>query len=107
MLKNKLRKLRIENKLTQTELAELIGVTRAAVANYERGKNPSIDVLKKLCEVFNVSLDYLDDNKKTALKAVEMTDIQGVEFFLSGRKLNEKELKQWIDYLHFLSMRAV
>lgn len=43
----------------QKELAEVIGVTSQAISNYERGREPSYDILIKLAEYFNVSTDYL------------------------------------------------
>ena len=45
---------------TQKQLSEYIGVTSSAVANYENDNNmPSIEILNKLSEIFNCSIDYL------------------------------------------------
>lgn len=55
-----LKKLRQDNNLTQDELAKKINTSRSNIANYENGKNkPSVEVLEKLSELFNVSTDYL------------------------------------------------
>lgn len=49
-----------ENNLTQQELAKAIGTTRQAISWYVRGDNlPSVDVLMKMADYFNVSMDYL------------------------------------------------
>lgn len=58
---NRLKKLRQNAGLTQSELSELLGVVPSAVGKYERLPNsyPSIEVLVKLADYFKVSTDYL------------------------------------------------
>jgi len=49
--------LRIKNKMTQEELAIKIHVSRQAVSNWETGKDaPSVDSVKNICILFNVSM---------------------------------------------------
>ena len=56
----KLKKLRTDNELTQDELAEKIYVTRTAISKWETDKGyPSIDSLKQLSNLFEVSIDEL------------------------------------------------
>ncbi len=56
----KLKKLRVDNKLTQDELADKIFVTRTAISKWETDKGfPNMESLKMLCKVFNISLDTL------------------------------------------------
>ncbi|MCM1286493.1 MAG: helix-turn-helix domain-containing protein [Acetobacter sp.] len=60
MFGEKLKKLRIDNNLTQDELAEKIFVTRTAVSKWENNKGyPSIDSLKELSNFFGISIDEL------------------------------------------------
>lgn len=60
MLKNTIKELRKENNMTQSELAQKIGITTSSVGMYETGvRQPSYEVLYKLSEVFNVTTDYL------------------------------------------------
>ena len=55
-----LKKIRQDNDLTQEELAKKISTSRSNIANYENDKNmPSIDILEKLSEILNCSIDYL------------------------------------------------
>lgn len=55
-----LKKIRKENNLTQKQLAELTGLSERGIQNYELGtRNPNYDVLLKLGDYFNVSVDYL------------------------------------------------
>lgn len=59
----RLKKLRGEAKLTQKELADRIGVSRATVAGYEtKGKEPSYETLLKIARVLDCSVDYLMGN---------------------------------------------
>lgn len=57
----RLRKLRREADVTQTELAKILDVTCSAVGKYERYENayPCIDTLIKIADYFHVSIDYL------------------------------------------------
>lgn len=58
----KIKQLRIQNQMTQEEIANYIGVGRTTVVNYERGRiKPTIENIKKLAELFKVSIDYLLD----------------------------------------------
>lgn len=62
-LNEKIQKLRKQNKLTQVQLAEKLFVSRTAVSKWESGRGyPSIDILKQISNVFNISLDNLLSN---------------------------------------------
>ena len=55
-----LRNIRIEKKLTQKQVALKLGVVESCYANWEQGRTePSIETLRKLGEIFNVSIDEL------------------------------------------------
>lgn len=48
-----LKKLRLENDMTQTELSDLTGLSRTQVTNIELGNSQtSIKTLIKLCDIF-------------------------------------------------------
>lgn len=56
----KLKNLRIDNGLTQEQLAEKIFVTRTAISKWETGKGyPGIDSLKAISSLFHISIDEL------------------------------------------------
>ena len=56
----RLKKLRLQAKETQKELAELIGVKPNQIGEMENGRGAStFDRLVILCEHYNVSADYL------------------------------------------------
>ncbi len=49
-----------EKDMTQCELANLIGTTNVTISRYINGeRKPRIEIVVKVAEVFNVSIDYL------------------------------------------------
>ncbi|MBP3632946.1 MAG: helix-turn-helix transcriptional regulator [Oscillospiraceae bacterium] len=58
----KLRGLREDNDLTQSEVAKILGTSQTMYARYERGANElPLRHLCSLCKLYNVSADYLLD----------------------------------------------
>lgn len=56
----RLKEIRNDNHMTQKEFAQKIGVTPAALSAYENNqKNPSVAVLQRIGENFDVSLTWL------------------------------------------------
>lgn len=57
---DRLKSLRIAKRMSQDELARVIGVTRAAVSQYERGlREPQLETMEFLADYFNVDYNYL------------------------------------------------
>lgn len=55
-----LKKVREQKGLSQTELANIFGVVRSTICQYEKGvRQPDITMLKRYSDFFNVSVDYL------------------------------------------------
>ncbi|TKI49852.1 MULTISPECIES: helix-turn-helix domain-containing protein [Lysinibacillus] len=67
MLGGRLKYLRKSNNKTQQDIADILGITRPAYTAYEQGKrNPDYEILEKIADYYNVSIDYLlgrTDNK--------------------------------------------
>lgn len=58
--KDQLRKLRLERGYSGEELGKMIGVSKAAIGNYESGyRRPRLEHIYLLAKVFNVSPAYL------------------------------------------------
>ena len=56
----KIRLLREETELNQTELGTAVGMTQRKISYLECGRyEPSFDDLRALCKYFQVSADYL------------------------------------------------
>ena len=67
---SKIKELRVSQKMTQSEFAERLGVTKSSISSYENGSRlPSYDILIKISRIFKVSTDYLlgcvDDKSQT------------------------------------------
>ena len=57
---SRIKELRTERRMTQTEFAERLGVTKSSISSYENGSRlPSYDVLLKMSRIFKVSPDVL------------------------------------------------
>ncbi|QHQ61263.1 helix-turn-helix domain-containing protein [Anaerocolumna sedimenticola] len=58
----KIRNLRQQKNIPQNDLAQILGVSKSTMSNYERNySTPDPDILVKLAEYFGVSVDYLFD----------------------------------------------
>lgn len=56
----RLKALRLEKKLSQSKMAELLNISPRQYQNQEYGKNdPSYEMLLLLAKTFDISLDYL------------------------------------------------
>lgn len=57
---DRLKELRLNAQMTQTELGDVLGVTTSAVGMYEKGhRTPDINIITKIADHFGVSTDYL------------------------------------------------
>ncbi|MCK5214480.1 MAG: helix-turn-helix transcriptional regulator [Candidatus Omnitrophica bacterium] len=66
MLSTNIKKLRKKSKLSQEELAKKTDITYSTILKIESGvnKNPTLETLRKIADVFKVSLDELVGRKK-------------------------------------------
>lgn len=59
-LSERIKSLRKEKQITQSELGKILGIGKTTISMYENGNStPDDDLKKKLSDYFNVSLDYL------------------------------------------------
>lgn len=60
-----IRKLRMRQQMSQDDLAPYLNICRQTLSNYEIGKRlPDIDMLIKLADIFDVSIDALVGRKR-------------------------------------------
>ena len=59
-----LKSVRLENELTQKQIAQHLGVVESCYANWEQGRTePNIEMLRKLSALLHVTVDeLLNDN---------------------------------------------
>lgn len=57
---DRLQKLRERRRMNRKALGELCGLSKNMIGRYERGeRKPDIETLCTLCDIFDVSADYL------------------------------------------------
>ena len=89
----RLAEIRKSKKLKQMELAEMLNVSQQVVSNIERGVTaPDIDQLKKIADIYNISLDELvgreflcddaDDVERKIISYIKQMDNEGKELSL-------------------------
>lgn len=65
----RIRECRKQRKLSQAQMAEIIGISNNAFSNIETGNsNATLENVKKIAEYFQVSLDYLTDGEERTLE---------------------------------------
>ncbi len=100
---NRIKQLREEFQFSQNDLAQRLGGAPSSIAMYEKEeRKPSMEVLIKLSEIFNCSIDYIlgktDIRNIDELKQVEFANAGG----LDTKGLDDDdllELQRQIDYI--------
>ena len=104
----RIKSLRREKCLTQSELAEQAGISRVALGNYERGdRQPTIEFAAQIADVLNISMDYLlgktDDptplNQKSDWIPYEKTSKSFYEGFDTLTNEEKKEIESYMNYI--------
>lgn len=107
-LSEKLKKLRKENKITQEELARIIGVERSTVGKYETGTTPSMEILALIADHFNVTVDYLlgrdteFPKKENPSEQLEGIDETSIEILNVCADLSAEAKEKVLSYIRFL-----
>ena len=62
-LAESLKKIRKQYKMTQEDIAKLLGISRSGYTYYETGKTvPSVEILQKLSAIYSTSIDAIVGN---------------------------------------------
>lgn len=84
--------------ITQREVAELLDCSILSYGKYERGeREPSIDMLKKMAKLFNVTVDYLIENV-AELDRNELTEYEK-ELLAAARSSDDRARKDALKLL--------
>ncbi len=97
MVADRIKGLREENGLTQSQLAKSLGVTRSCVNAWEMGISvPSTQGIVELAMIFNVSTDYLLGVDRTAtigIHGLNEDDVQLIHGLICHlRKKNQETM---------------
>lgn len=99
----RLKELRLQNKLTQQELGEIVHVSKVSISGYERGdRSPDRDTLTALADYFGVSIDYLLGRERSAdfLTKKQRTIAQQID-----ESFTNEEMTSILDYISFVKQR--
>ncbi|GGD05118.1 helix-turn-helix domain-containing protein [Pontibacillus salipaludis] len=120
----RLKLLRKEHKLSQKDVSQILGISESGYGYYEQGRNePSIDMINKLADRYNVTADYLlgrsdSPDKKEKEDAFDPMDeinrllkeygIEHSGFFdiESWKAMGPDEVKQLESYFKFITEEA-
>jgi transcriptional regulator with XRE-family HTH domain len=107
--KDRLKKIRTEKGLSQSQLARAIEVHVTNISRYERGENmPTSEVLAKLAGVLGVTADFLMDGSVNDKAQIAISDKELLNQFEEVEKLSQEDkhlIKTFIDA--FLTKRKI
>ncbi|MGN1298308.1 MAG: helix-turn-helix domain-containing protein [Clostridia bacterium] len=97
ILGNRIKKERENLNLSREELAKKIGVSYSAIAMYEQGnREPNNEIILKMCEIFDCTMDYLMGNSdiktlnpETNLDNIKKFYEEKAETLLKNKYINE------------------
>jgi len=105
----RIKELRTAKKLTQSELAKIVGLSYIQIGRYETQKsNPSSDVLQKIANALNTSIDFLMQGNTDDVISAQFKDKELLNQFIEVEKLNNEDkhlVKTFIDA--FLTKRHI
>ncbi|WP_034438079.1 helix-turn-helix domain-containing protein [Clostridium ihumii] len=102
----RLKKLRLNLKLTQEQLGKVFSVTNVGIAKWESNDRfPDKDTLVKIADYFNVSIDYLLCRTDNPNAKIYTGDLNGDKVEIEVNKdypheLTPDEVKELIDNLN-------
>jgi len=102
----KLRSLRIENNLSQLELAKILNITNQSLSHYELDKRiPDLNMISKIADYFDISVDYLlgrvDQNE---IYVSENLTQYKHEDFTNIKNLSDENQKKILDYIRMIKI---
>ena len=116
-LGEKLLRFRKEMKMTQDDVAKVLGMSRTSFSKYENGNSaPPLQVLRKIAAIYNVGLEYLifdentsirlndsqsEDENTSSVPVSKITELRPVEKQIIGkyRILTDEEKKKFVEKL--------
>lgn len=99
---DRLKILRNEKGMTQSDLAKLLDISPSTIGMYEQGRrDPDTKTLKFLAEYFDVSIDYLLGR----VNVKNPYEIETIAAHIDGDEFTEDELKDIEQFKQFVRMR--
>lgn len=98
-LSNRLKERREQLKLTQSEVAALLGITPGAVGNYENGvSTPKADILFKVFDALKCDANYLFQDEMNKRSQEDNATPLEMEQLVKRYRLLDKHGKEMVDF---------
>jgi transcriptional regulator with XRE-family HTH domain len=101
--------LRKQKNMSQTDLANMVGVSYAQIGRYEiKGAQPPAEVLKKIAGVLGTSVDYLVSGDSDEKARSTLNDAELLQQFKAVQQMDDEDkrvIKTMIDA--FITKRKV
>jgi transcriptional regulator with XRE-family HTH domain len=103
----KIQQAREERGLTQVDLALALGITQAALSNYELGKRRLyLHQIEEISRVLGKDLEYFIGTDQEASAPRPLKNTPALEKLIGRiRNLNDEDLRTLSEYLDFLAWR--
>ena len=89
---NVLKTLRLRENMTQSQLAQKLGLTKSVINAYETGlRLPSYDILIHIARIYNISTDYLlglEHKQEIDLSGLSQEEIDALLNLIKAMKRN-------------------
>lgn len=85
---NRIKELRVKNKVTQEELAKSLQVSTQAVSKWENGGSPDLELVPSIARYFNVTTDYLFDMNDSDIVNIDKKVVKYIQSFDLENRMN-------------------
>ena len=97
----RLAQLRKKHKMSQQALANKLNISRSAIAMWETGRcDPDIDTIKKIANIFNVSVGFLlEETNIPGTAPSHDKSIRAMDMFVELSPEAQKKVEEYIELL--------
>lgn len=98
---DKIKKIRKNKGLTQSQFSEITGIAINSISRYEKGeRKPTTDILKKIADGLNVDIKELFDDETSFSNSFDKSEQSLINDF---RSLNENGQTKVVEYVKDLT----
>ncbi|MDQ0175062.1 helix-turn-helix domain-containing protein [Bacillus chungangensis] len=101
MIGQRIKKYRLQNEMTLSELAEKAGIAKSYLSSIERNiqSNPSISFLEKIAAVLQVNVHVLLEDERDEVKIVEL-DSEWEKLVLEAMNsgVTKEEFREFLEF---------
>lgn len=92
-MKDRIKKIRTDNKLSMEKFGKQIGITRSSVCKLESGENnPSEQTIKLICKEFNISYLWLTQGIEPMTEENDHSSMARIDAIMTGENETAKKI---------------